>query len=94
MTDKSEYKLKLAKEFGADYTLNVTTTEEKDRIDFVKSRTRGLGADVVVECTGVPAVVSEGLEYLRKCGTYLEPGMFAEVGNSSINMHKVCSKNL
>lgn len=94
VTDKSEYKLKLAKEFGADYTMNVMTTEEKDRIDFVKSRTRGLGADVVVECTGVPTVVSEGLEYLRKCGTYLEPGMFAEVGNSSINMHKVCSKNL
>ncbi|MGI6176025.1 MAG: zinc-dependent alcohol dehydrogenase [Christensenellales bacterium] len=92
--DISDYKLNLAKEFGVDYVINSKKTTEKDRIEFIKEKTRGLGADVVVECTGVASVVPEGLEYLRKCGTYLEPGMFAEVGNSSINMHKVCSKNL
>ncbi|MDD5017623.1 MAG: zinc-binding dehydrogenase [Eubacteriales bacterium] len=94
VTDLSDYKLKLAKEFGADIAINVETTTEAERIDLVRQETRGLGADVVVECVGYPHVVNEGLTMLRKAGVYLEAGNFVDVGATPINMHMICSKNL
>ncbi|WP_027086578.1 zinc-binding dehydrogenase [Cohnella panacarvi] len=94
VTDISDYKLNLAKEFGADVALNVTTTTEEERIDIVRQHTHGRGADIVVECVGMPHVVPEGLRMLRKAGMYLEPGNFVDCGAVPINIHEICSKNL
>ena len=47
-TDLSDYRLALAREFGADHTLNVSRTTEEERIEFVCSHTQGRGADIVV----------------------------------------------
>ncbi|MGI6175899.1 MAG: zinc-binding dehydrogenase [Christensenellales bacterium] len=94
VTDISDYKLNLAKEFGADITLNVNQTTEEERIDIVLQNTRGLGADLAVECVGHPYVVPEGLKMLRKAGMYLETGNFVDVGGIDINIHEICSKNL
>ncbi len=93
-TDISDYKLALAKEFGADVTLNVNATTEDERIERVLSETHGRGADLVVECVGRPHVVPEGLRMLRKAGMYLEPGNFVDCGETPINIHEICSKNL
>jgi threonine dehydrogenase-like Zn-dependent dehydrogenase len=94
VTDISEYKLNIAKAFGADICLNSLKTTSEERIDIIKQETHGLGANVVCECTGVPAVVPEGLEMLAKCGVYLECGHFVDVGSTPINMHRVCAKNI
>jgi len=94
VTDISDYKLNLAKQFGADICLNVKNTTEEERIDIVRQATKGFGANIVCECTGVSSVVSEGLEMIRKCGVYLEAGHFVDVGETNINMHKVCAKNI
>ncbi|MGI6175400.1 MAG: zinc-binding dehydrogenase [Christensenellales bacterium] len=93
-TDISDYKLNLAKAFGADICLNVLKTTPEERIAIVKEATHGLGANVVCECSGVPSVVPEGLEMIRKCGVYLEIGHFVEVGGVEVNMHKICAKNI
>ncbi|MCD8138493.1 MAG: zinc-binding dehydrogenase [Planctomycetaceae bacterium] len=93
-TDLSGYKLNLAKEFGADITLNVKTTDVKQRLEAVRQASHGLGADVVAECTGVPAVVPEGLQMVRKAGVYLECGHFVDMGPTEVNMAMVCGKNL
>jgi len=54
-----------------------------------------VGADLVVECAGVPEAVPEGLEMLRKGGTYIEAGNFVDVGETGINVHRhLCSKNV
>ena len=93
-TDISDYKLNLAKEFGADVTLNVNRTTEAERVDIVMQHTHGRGADLAVECVGRPHVVPEGLRMLRKAGMYLEPGNFVDCGEIPINIHEICSKNL
>lgn len=93
-TDISAYKLELAKEFGADIVLNAENTTEEERVDIVLQETRGLGADIGIECVGSPHVVPEGLRMLRKAGMYLEVGTFVDRGDTPINIHEICAKNL
>jgi L-iditol 2-dehydrogenase len=94
-TDLSDYRLSLAREFGADYTLNVAQTTAEERIDLVRSLTHGRGADIVVECAGIAEVVPEGLDMLRKGGIYVEAGNFVETGEVSLSPHRhFCSKNV
>ena len=93
--DRSEYRLRLAEEFGADHTVNAAETTSEERIEFVRSLTHGRGADIVVECAGIAEVVPEGLDMTRKGGIYLEPGNFAETGEVSLSPHRhFCSKNI
>ena len=93
--DASSSKLDLAKEFGADYTINVSKTTTKERIDIVKDLTEGRGADVVVECVGIPDVVPERLEMLRQGGTSVETGNFSERGSTQIDIHRhIAAKNV
>jgi L-iditol 2-dehydrogenase len=94
-TDLSAYRLALASEFGADHTMNVTDSTEEERIDFVRSITRGRGADIVVECAGVPDVLPEGLEMLRRGGIYIEAGNFVDTGEVTLSPHRhFCAKNV
>ena len=93
--DRSEYRLGLAAEFGADHTVNAAETTSEERIEFVRSLTHGRGADIVIECAGIAEVVPEGLDMTRKGGIYLEPGNFAETGEVSLSPHRhFCSKNI
>lgn len=93
-TDISDDKLALAKAFGADITLNSLKTTSEERIDIVRQATHGFGANVVCETAGVPGVVQEGLEMVRKCGVYLEPGHFVDVGPDPVNFHLICAKDI
>ena len=93
-TDISDYKLDIAKAFGADIVMNVEKTTPDERIACIKKETNGRGADIVVECVGRPEVFPEGLRYLRKAGMYLEPGNFVDCGNAEINIHEICANNL
>jgi threonine dehydrogenase-like Zn-dependent dehydrogenase len=93
--DKSEFRLNFVKNFGATYTLNVTKTTQKDRNQFIKDLTDGRGADVVVECAGVPEVVIEGIEMLRQGGTFVEVGHFVDAGDIQLNPHRhLCAKSI
>lgn len=93
-TDISDYKLALAREFGADVTINARNTTPEERIARIKAETEGRGADLVVECVGRPEVFPEGLKYLRKAGMYLEPGNFVDCGSATIGVHEICANNL
>lgn len=93
-TDISDYKLALAREFGADVTINVRSTTPEQRIARIKAETEGRGADLVVECVGRPEAFPEGLKYLRKAGMYLEPGNFVDCGDATIGVHEICANNL
>jgi threonine dehydrogenase-like Zn-dependent dehydrogenase len=92
--DRSAYRLKLALELGADVVLNARETDGKQRVQAVRELTDGRGADVVVECAGVPEVIPEGFELLRPSGMYVESGNFSDMGEVTIKPHLVCSKNL
>lgn len=68
-------RLDLAKQFGADHTINLTELKTpEERVQRVLELTGGRGADVVGEFVGLPAVVPEGLQMVRSGGTYLEIG--------------------
>jgi len=92
--DRSSFRLKMALEMGADYALNLNETNQKERHQAVYDMTQGRGADVVVECAGVPEAVPEGLELLRPGGFYIECGNFSDMGSVPINPHLLCSKNV
>ncbi|MBT5874905.1 MAG: alcohol dehydrogenase catalytic domain-containing protein [Candidatus Latescibacteria bacterium] len=80
-------RLALAKEFGADVTINIEEmTDPKQRIEAVLAETPGgYGADAVFECTGVPQSIPEGIDMLRRGGTYVEGGHFTNAGDVTMN---------
>jgi len=93
--DRSEYRLNMALQFGADYVFNVEKTTQEERVARVKEMTSGRGVDLVIECVGSPKVLPEGLEMLRQGGTYLETGNFVDTGTVEINPHRhLCAKNV
>jgi threonine dehydrogenase-like Zn-dependent dehydrogenase len=71
--DVAPNKLELAKECGADLTFNIAET---DVVAEIKALTDGYGADVYIEGTGHPSAVPQGLNLLRKLGTYVEYSVF------------------
>ena len=92
--DLSSYRLEMAKRLGADHTLTAAATTVSERVAAVRDLTHGRGADVVVECAGVPQVIPEALDMLRVGGMLVEAGNFADLGEVSINPHRhLCSKS-
>ena len=71
--DMAQEKLELAKECGADVIINIGS---EDAVAKVKDMTDGYGADVYLEGTGHPSAVGQGLNLLRKLGTYVEYSVF------------------
>src|SRR5215831_753095 len=93
--DLSEYRLNFAKRLGADHVVNARETTKAERLAFVRELTQGRGADVVVECAGVPVAVREGLDLLRLGGLLVEAGNFSDLGEVSISPHRhLCAKNV
>jgi threonine dehydrogenase-like Zn-dependent dehydrogenase len=92
--DLSDYRLNFAKRLGADHTVNAGKTTKAERLKFVKELTHGRGADMVVECAGVPQAVPESLEMLRISGLLVEAGNFSDLGEIAISPHRhICAKN-
>jgi len=86
--DLSDFRLDMARQFSADHALNARHTMREERIALVRDLTEGRGADMIVGCSGVPETFTEGLEMLRKGGTYLELGNFVDTGAVELNVHR------
>ena len=71
--DLDDDKLDLAKACGADIVINST---KEDAVAKIKELTDGYGCDVYLEGTGHPSAVPQGLNMLRKLGTYVEYSVF------------------
>lgn len=67
--DLNDSRLALAKKFGADVVLNPLKDNVKGETEAI---TKGVGCDIYIEATGHPAAVQQGLDLLRKGGTYVE----------------------
>jgi L-iditol 2-dehydrogenase len=81
-------RLEAALALGADDALDVASSDAAQRIAWVLERTSGRGADVVVEATGQPAAVVEGLEMVRDAGRYAIVGQYTDAGDVAINPHR------
>ena len=66
-------RLKVARSLGADRTVDV---QAEDTLAVVQGLTDGEGADVVLECSGVPAGARLGLNLVRRRGQYTQVGLF------------------
>jgi len=94
--DAVDFKLELAKEFGADMGINVGDVSDDELVQIIRDETEGRGADVVVENVGRPEVLKVGLDMLRRGGTYLETGNFVDTGGTvELNVHRhLAAKNV
>lgn len=82
-------RLEAARRLGADETLDITVATEPDaRVRWVQERTSGRGADVVIEASGHPLAVREGLEMVRDAGRYVVVGQYTDAGDVTINPHR------
>jgi len=73
--DTKPYRLEKARALGADLAINVV---EEDAVALVRELTGGYGCDVYIEASGHPSGVRQGLEMLRKLGTFVEFSVFNE----------------
>ncbi len=88
------HRLDLARKFGADVAIDYTAEDVAVRRDRILAETGGYGADVVLECVGIPGAVNEGVELCRDGGSYLVLGQYANAGNISFNPHTITRKQL
>jgi threonine dehydrogenase-like Zn-dependent dehydrogenase len=91
-----EPRLRLAAEVGiGDHHLNITQSGDADQtLAHVIELTGGRGADLVIECTGVPAAVGQGLRLARRGGSYLIIGQYTDSGDTTINPHQIVYRQL
>lgn len=90
-----EPRLRLAREFGAEATVDIDAVQTSDaRVSRVREIVGGFGADVVLDCSGHPTAGPEGIEFLRDGGTYIEMGQFTDAGAIETNWHRICTKDL
>lgn len=82
-------RIEKAKELGADYVLNV---EEEDLGEFIRSITNGLGADIVLECTGVGVAANNALKAIKKQGEFTQIGLFGKP--ITLDYDTICFKEL
>ena len=73
--DAKDYRLDIARQLGADVTVNVS---EEDAVQRVRDLTDGYGCDVYIEASGNTAGISQGLQLIRKLGTFVEFSVFNE----------------
>jgi threonine dehydrogenase-like Zn-dependent dehydrogenase len=82
-------RLDAALRLGAADVLDIGAVPDAgDRVRWVRERTGGRGADVVIEASGNPAAVPEGLEMLRDAGRYVVVGQYTDSGDAAINPHR------
>ena len=79
------YRTSLAQEFGATET--VTSDDREEIKDNIKKLTNNVGADLVVDCSGVSEGFTIALELIREGGMVLEVGIFSNSHDISINPH-------
>jgi threonine dehydrogenase-like Zn-dependent dehydrogenase len=67
--DMKPFRLELAKKLGADLAIDVS---RGDAVQQVLDLTEGYGCDVYIEATGAGPAVNQGLQMLRRLGTFVE----------------------
>ncbi len=93
--DRLPSRLAFADEVGATLTLNVEHSDVDERRARILEHTGGLGADVVVDCSGVPETFPEALRLARFGGVVVEAGAFVDLGSVSVNPSSdICTRNV
>ncbi len=88
-------RLALCEEFGAAGTLVVDEMGADGVEAFIMERTHGLGANSIIDCTGVAPVVGQSIGLVAPYGTYSIPGIAVPVGEFPISLfEQIARKNV
>ncbi len=93
----SSKRLAVARDLGADVTIDMSSQQAKtpeDRVRLVFDSTEGHGADVIIDTSGIPGAIDEGLRMARPGGKYLVMGQATDYGTSPINTTLIMRKQL
>lgn len=97
-SSSNRQRLEFAKKLGAGRVFELQNSSVADRLKEVqamaKKLRRGNGADVVIEASGSPAAIPEGLGLLRTLGTYMIPGQYSSSGTATIAPELITFKAL
>jgi len=87
------HRLKVVKEFGIDATVSI------DELPCPEARRKkvcelmgGRLADIVIEATGRPEAVTEGMMLCRDGGMYVVVGQYTDNGNVALNPHHMINR--
>ncbi len=88
-------RLKLSRELGPVITYVIEDSSVEARRSEVLDMTRGIGASVVIDCTGTPVSFNEGLRLTAPGGTYALPGIATPAGEVPVSVYEdVARKNV
>lgn len=85
-------RLSFALRMGADIAIPLDSTSPEHRLSRVRELTGGRGADVVIEATGNPAAIPEGMTLARDNGVYVIVGQYTDCGGVEINPHTMINR--
>ncbi len=93
--DRFPSRLERAADFGASLALDASQLDTAELVARVRKATGGRGADIVLDCSGVPDTFVASLRMARVGGTVVEAGAFVDMGPVGVNPHAdICAKNL
>lgn len=76
ITDFKEEKLKLAQEISrCDHVVDSSKMDKETRIRYIREELTSRGPNLVIQCANSPLASFEGLELVKKLGTYIEVGV-------------------
>lgn len=70
--DMNDKQLETAQKMGADYVINAGTSDAKAEVEKLAPG----GADMVFECTGIPACINVAVELCRRDGSFVWQGNY------------------
>ncbi len=93
-----EVRRQLAMQLGAQKLLCIHSTTPQERLERLQElateRCSGNGVDMVIETSGAPDAVPEGIGWLRTRGRYLIPGQYSFSGAATIEPQLITFKAL
>lgn len=88
-------RLKMALEFGAGNTFNVDEVTPDEIRSCLMDKTRGVGANVIMDCTGYAPVVNDWIDLVAPGGTYSIPGIATPQSQISLDLFRsIARKNV
>jgi threonine dehydrogenase-like Zn-dependent dehydrogenase len=98
VSEVSQKRLQLAKELGADIAIDATKDDPLQKVIELTGTGRSFSgrgggcADIVMECSGVPAVLRQAIEMTRSGGRIVLVGLFEE--EVPLNINRIIHKQL
>ncbi|WSJ18696.1 zinc-binding dehydrogenase [Nocardia sp. NBC_01327] len=88
-------RLDKAKECGiGDFHVNIVDQNSDTAIQQARDLLPSSGADLVIECTGSPLAIQQGIGFARRGGSYLIVGQYTDAGPTTINPHHIVRQQL